>query len=67
LIDDTRVMLNSLQIWKVIHVWRKENGVAHRLTNEALSVMDEQVHMEEVPHCMLNIVAIDNSFQVHSH
>jgi hypothetical protein len=39
LIDDARVMLNSLQNKKVTHVIRKVNGEVHRLAKEALSLM----------------------------
>jgi hypothetical protein len=34
LIDDTRVMLNSLQTWKVNHVRNEVNVVAHRLAKK---------------------------------
>jgi hypothetical protein len=47
LIEDARVMLNSSQLWSVNHLRREANEVAHRLVNETLSLMDEQVHMEE--------------------
>jgi hypothetical protein len=48
-IDDARIMLNSLQTWKVNHVRREAYGIAHRLAKEALFLIDEQVHMEESP------------------
>jgi hypothetical protein len=37
LIEDARVVLNSLQVWQVSHVRRKANRVAQRLTKEAES------------------------------
>jgi hypothetical protein len=33
---------------EVSHVKRELNNAAHRLTNKVLSLVDEQVHMEEV-------------------
>jgi hypothetical protein len=43
LIDDARVVRNSLHNWKlkVSHVKKKASEVAHRLANETLSIMDE--------------------------
>jgi hypothetical protein len=55
LIEDYQIMLNSWQLWRVNHVRREANGVTHRLANEAFSLMDEQVHMEEGPLCILEI------------
>jgi cytochrome oxidase assembly protein ShyY1 len=55
LIEDYRIMLNSWQLWRVNHVRREANRVTHRLANEAFSLMDEQVHMEEGPLCILEI------------
>jgi hypothetical protein len=46
-IDDARIMLNSIQTWKVNYVRREANGIAHRLAKEALFLLDEQGHMEE--------------------
>jgi hypothetical protein len=35
------------------------NGVAHRLAKKVLFLMDEQIHMEEGSHCILDIVTAD--------
>jgi hypothetical protein len=35
------------------------NGVAHRLAKKVLFLMDEQIHMEEGSHCILDIVTVD--------
>jgi hypothetical protein len=42
-IDDARIMLNSIQTWKVNYVRREANGIAHRLAKEAPFLLDEQV------------------------
>jgi hypothetical protein len=35
------------------------NGVARKLAKKVLSLMDEQIHMEEGSHCILDIVTAD--------
>jgi hypothetical protein len=35
------------------------NGVARKLAKKVLSLMDEQIHMEEGSHCILDIVIAD--------
>lgn len=47
-IDDTRVILNSLQTWKVNHVRNEVNGVVHRLVKKVFFFRYQQVYMEEV-------------------
>jgi hypothetical protein len=61
LIEDVRVMLNNLQLWRVIHVRREANGVAHEFANEAFFLMDEQAYLEECPLFILNIVTVERS------
>jgi hypothetical protein len=43
----------------VNHVKMEVNGVAHRLAKKVLFLMDEQIHMEEGSHCILDIVTAD--------
>jgi hypothetical protein len=43
----------------VNHVRREANGVAYRLAKETLSLIEEQVNMEESPLCILDIVTIE--------
>jgi hypothetical protein len=54
-------MLNSLQLWRMNHVRREANVVSHRLANKALSLKDEQVHMEEGHLCILDIITVECS------
>jgi hypothetical protein len=55
LIKETREVLHSMQSWKVHHVRRNLNGVAHRLANVALSLSEAHVCFEETPHCISDI------------
>jgi hypothetical protein len=61
LIEDTMVILNILQFWSVIYVKRVTNGVAHdhRLVKEMLFLINEQVLMEEAPHCIHDVVTVE--------
>ncbi len=61
MIEDARVMFNSLQLWKVNHVRRGVKGAVHKLAKETLSLMDRQVRMEEGHLCVLNIVTAEYS------
>lgn len=38
LIEDARIILNSLQVWSVHYIKMEANGVAHRLAKEAFSL-----------------------------
>jgi hypothetical protein len=59
LIENARFMLNSLHLWSVNHVKREENVLAHRQAKEALSLMNEQVHMENDSHCIVDLVTAE--------
>jgi hypothetical protein len=54
-------MLNSLQLCNVNHVRRETNGIADRPGNGVLSLLDEQVYMEEASQCILDIVNAEHS------
>jgi hypothetical protein len=61
LIENARFMLNSLHLWSVNHVKREANVLAHRQAKEALSLMDEQIHMTNDSHCIVALVTIECS------
>lgn len=58
-----------MQNWKVNHVRKEANGGthSHRLAKEAISIMEEQVHMEEGPQYILDIVLVEYQFQALFH
>lgn len=45
LVEDTRVILNSLPSWAIRHVGKEANEVAYHLTKFALGQSTEQVWM----------------------
>jgi hypothetical protein len=55
LTEDVKVISNSLQFWSVNHV-TETNVVVHKLAKEVFSLTNEQIHMEEVSRCILDIV-----------
>ena len=59
LIDNAHIVLNSFQQLGVYHVRREANGVVRRLVNNALSFMDEVVHIEKTLQCVNNIVIVE--------
>jgi hypothetical protein len=54
-------MLNNLQLWRMIHVRREANGVAHGLANGVFFLMGEQAYLEECPLFILNIVTVERN------
>ena len=56
LIEDSIIILNSLQSWVVGHVGREANEVAHHLMKLALGQSLDQVWMEDSTMCIQNIV-----------
>lgn len=40
---------------------REGNGVPHRLAKEALSHVDEKLHLEKSPNCILDIVIVEHN------
>jgi hypothetical protein len=41
--------------WRIIHVQREANGVAHTLAKEATRTVMDKIWMEESPICIFNI------------
>jgi hypothetical protein len=50
------VVLNNLRSWFIGHVKKDANSAAHILAKEAGRHANEQIWMEEIPNCILNIV-----------
>jgi hypothetical protein len=55
LIENARFMLKNLHLWSMNHVKKEANLLVHRLAKEALSFIDEQVHMKDISHCTINL------------
>jgi hypothetical protein len=49
LIENTQVILNSLQNWQINYANQNVNGEAQRLAKKALYLNDEQCFIEETP------------------
>jgi hypothetical protein len=60
LIDEPLRVLNGLQQWKVNHTRRFTNGVAYSLTREGLYPSEERVFIEEIPHCIVDIIFVEH-------
>jgi hypothetical protein len=54
-------MLKNLHLWSMNHIKREANLLVHRLAKEALSLIDEQVHMKDSSHCTVNLVTAEYS------
>jgi hypothetical protein len=55
-VEDIKVVLGSLQSWKINHVKRGANQAAHGLAKEAMVTSLERHWIEEIPSCIFNIV-----------
>ena len=56
IVDDIRVVLGSRISWQVGHIKRGANGAVHELAKEAIRRDNDNIWMEEYPHCISQIV-----------
>jgi ribonuclease HI len=61
-INDAKILLQQVQHWKVSHVKRTANEVAHRLAKYALFFGEERLWCEEYPPCIHDIVTTEALF-----
>jgi ribonuclease HI len=52
LINDAKMLLDQFQQWKVVHVPRTCNRVAHKLAKSALTCSDEVLWQGDIPLCI---------------
>jgi hypothetical protein len=58
-INDTKVLLNSLQEWQICHIKRAANVVAHLLAKHGLTVEEDCISKTNFPIFLLDIVSVD--------
>jgi ribonuclease HI len=61
IVEDTKSVLRSFRQWRISHVRREANGAAHGLAKEAIRSGMDKVWMEEIPHCISNIVCLERN------
>lgn len=58
-VQDTKNMLHYLLEWRISHVHRQSNSVAHSLTKLALSIRQESLWVETPPLCIHELVLVE--------
>ena len=56
LVEDAKLILNSLPNWQPNHVRRNLNGAAHRLEKLATRHIIDRVWRNEIPNCICDII-----------
>jgi hypothetical protein len=59
-INDARCLLQQVQNWKVCHVKRVANEVAHKLAKLAFSFSEERLWTEDFPRCVRELVIAES-------
>jgi hypothetical protein len=60
-VEDTKEVHRSLRNWKIGHVKREANEVAHGLAKEAFWITMDNIWIEETPDYISNIVLLELS------
>lgn len=63
-LDDAFLILNSIQQWGVSYIRREANEAAHRLTKLALFVVDEVIHIEDIPLGVVEVVIDERNVRI---
>jgi hypothetical protein len=61
IVEDIKLVLQSLRKWKVSHTKRDGNNAVHALAKEASRTVTDNTWIEEVPNCISNIVILEQS------
>lgn len=61
LMEDIRGVLNTLQDWKICHVKREVNGIAHILAKIAVQRVIDHAWIEETPICIVDNVLFEQN------
>jgi hypothetical protein len=61
IVEDVRIVLNSIRSWTIGHVKRYANFVAHMLAKEAVKGVVDHIWMEEIPLCIFDIVILEQN------
>ena len=62
LMDEARLLLESCHTWRVQHVQRSGDGVAHQLAKLALAQNTEHMWTDSFPSCIHEIVMAEKQF-----
>ena len=60
MINDAKVLLNSLPEWQACHTKRTANVVAHLLAKHRLTVDEERIWKTDFPDFLIDIVSLDH-------
>ena len=55
-VDDTKYLLNQLEVWNVQHVGRDANTVAHQLAQHAVTLEGERIWTSDFPNFIWSFV-----------
>ena len=61
IVEDTKVVLRSLRQWKIGHIKREANEVAHGLVKEAVWIAMDNIWIEKTTACISNIFFLELS------
>jgi ribonuclease HI len=56
LINDSKLLLQQVHVWKACHVKRSANEATHRLAKLALTMCEERLWRENYPLCVQDVV-----------
>ena len=59
MIEDALLVLGSFRNWKIQHIKRKTNEVAHGLAKNVTRISSDIVWLEEPPSCIFDIIILE--------
>jgi ribonuclease HI len=59
IIDDVKMVLNSLRKWSSRHIKREANSAAHGLAKYTTRINESQVWLEDAPTCIFEVVNLE--------